>query len=174
MTCIGYIISKIKLRNGQILFAKNLHSSIFLIIFVIEKETLTQNIKDMSNITQQLADFRMALKNELSSLLENIYINKYGQQPNWQEGEEIVIDDSTLPTYRISVEVDDTYSSDNCTVEKWAVNEYRVSLDENLFFRCGDNNDEFHYDEISTDELVEIYSLIKNYYDKVKENYHKR
>ena len=114
----------------------------------------------MKTITQQLADFRMALKNELSSLLENIYINKYGQQPNWQE-EEIVIDDSNLPTYRISVEVGDIHSSDNCTVEKWTVNEYRVSLDENLFFRCGDNNDEFHYDEISTDELVEIYSLLK-------------
>lgn len=128
----------------------------------------------MANIIQQLADFRMALKNEISDLLSNLYIKQYGQQPNWQEGEEIVIDDSNLPTYRISVEVDDTYSSDNCTVEKWAVNEYRVSLDENLFFRCGDDNDEFHYDEISTDELVEIYSLIKNYYDKVKENYHKR
>jgi hypothetical protein len=148
--------------------------SFFYIIFVIEKETLTQNIKDMANITQQLADFRMALKNELSSLLENIYINKYGQQPNWQEGEEIVIDDSALPTYRISVEVGDIHSSDNCIVEKWAVNEYRVSLDENLFFRCGDNNDEFHYDEISTDELVGIYSLIKKYFDNVEENYHQR
>lgn len=151
-----------------------MHSSIFLINFIIEKETLTQNIKDMANITQQLTDFRTAVKNEITSLLVNIYINKYGQQPNWQEGEEIVIDDSTLPTYRISVEVDDTYSSDNCTVEKWAVNEYRVSLDENLFFRCGDNNDEFHYDEISTDELVEIYSLLKKYFDNVEENYHQR
>ena len=128
----------------------------------------------MANITQQLADFRMSLKNELSSLLENIYINKYGQQPNWQEGEEIVIDDSTLPTYRISVEVGDIHSSDNCTVEKWDINEYRVSLDENLFFRCGDNNDEFHYDEISTDELVEIYSLLKKYLYNVAKNYHKR
>jgi hypothetical protein len=128
----------------------------------------------MANIIQQLADFRTALKNEISDLLSNLYIKQYGQQPNWQEDEEIVIDDSNLPTYRISVEVDDTYSSDNCTVEKWAINEYRVSLDENLFFRCGDNNDEFHYDDISTDELVEIYSLIKNYYDKVKENYCKR
>ena len=128
----------------------------------------------MANITQQLADFRMALKNELSSLLENIYINKYGQQPNWQEGEEIVIDDSTLPTYRISVEVGDIHSSDNCTVEKWDINEYRVSLDENLFFRCGDNNDEFHYDGISTDELVEIYSLLKKYLDNIEKNYYKR
>jgi hypothetical protein len=117
----------------------------------------------MANIIQQLADFRTALKNEISSLLENIYINKYGQQPNWQEGEEIVIDNSDLPTFRISVEVSDIHSSDNDTVEKWAVNEYRVSLDENLFFRCGDNNDEFHYDDISTDELVEIYRCLTLY-----------
>ena len=121
----------------------------------------------MANLTKQLADFREMVKNEITSLLENIYINQYGQQPNWSEGEEIVLDDSNLPTYRISVDVGDTYSSDNYTVERWAINEYRVSLDENLFFRCGDNNDEFHFSEITTDELVEIYSLIKNYYDKI-------
>ena len=128
----------------------------------------------MANLTKQLADFREMVKNEITSLLENIYINQYGQQPNWSEGEEIVLDDSNLPTFRISVEVSDIHSSDNCTVEKWAINEYRVSLDENLFFRCGDNNDEFHYNEISTDELVKIYTLIKNYYDNVEENYRKR
>ena len=114
----------------------------------------------MKTINQQLADFRTAVKNEITSLLVNIYIKKYGQQPNWQEGEEIVIDDSNLPSFRISVDVSDLHSPDNNTVEKWAVNEYRVSLDENLFFRCGDNNDEFHYDDISTDELVEIYRCL--------------
>jgi hypothetical protein len=114
----------------------------------------------MANIIQQLADFRTALKNEISDLLSNLYIKKYGQQPNWQEGEEIVIDDSTLPTLHISVEVGDLHSPDNNAVEKWNVNEYRVSLDENLFFRCGDNNDELHYDDISTDELVEIYRCL--------------
>lgn len=121
----------------------------------------------MASIIQQLADFRMALKNELSDLLSNLYIKQYGQQPNWQDDEEIVIDDSNLPTFRISVDVSDLHSPDNNTVEKWVVNEYRVSLDENLFFRCGDNNDEIHYDDISTDELVEIYSLIKNFYDNI-------
>lgn len=125
----------------------------------------------MANLTKQLADFREMVKNEITSLLENIYINQYGQKPNWSEGEEIVLDDSNLPTYRISVDVGDTYSSDNYTVERWAINEYRVSLDENLFFRCGDNDDEFHFSEITTDELVEIYNLIKRYYDNVEENY---
>lgn len=121
----------------------------------------------MKKITQQLEDFRMAVKNKISDILSNIYINKYEEEPNWSEGEEIILDDSTLPTYRISVEVGDTHSSDNYTLERWAINEYRVSLDENLFFRCGDNNEEFHYDEISTDELVAICKLLKNYYDKI-------
>ena len=40
----------------------------------------------MANIIQQLADFRTALKNEISDLLSNLYIKQYGQQPNWQEG----------------------------------------------------------------------------------------
>ena len=123
----------------------------------------------MKTISQQLADFREAVKNEITSLLENIYIKQYGQQPNWKEGEEIVLSDDIFPTFRVSIAIGD--SSDNYTVEKWAINEYRVSLDENLFFRCGDNDDEFHFNDITTDELVEIYNLIKNYYDNVEENY---
>ena len=121
----------------------------------------------MKKITQQLEDFRMAVKNKISDLLTNIYINQYGQEPNWQDDEEIVIDDYNLPTFRILVEIEDLNSSDNYSVEKLAINEYRVSLDENLFFRCGDNNEEFHSDEISTDELVAICKLLKNYYDKI-------
>ena len=126
----------------------------------------------MKTISQQLADFKEMVKNEITSLLENIYIKQYGQQPNWKEGEEIVIPDDIFPTFRVAIAIGD--SSDNYTVEKWAINEYRVSLDENLFFRCGDNDDEFHFSEITTDELVEIYNLIKNYYDNVEENYHQR
>ena len=126
----------------------------------------------MKTISQQLADFKEMVKNEITSLLENIYIKQYGQQPNWKEGEEIVLSDDIFPTFRVAIAIGD--SSDNYTVEKWAINEYRVSLDENLFFRCGDNDDEFHFSEITTDELVEIYNLIKNYYDNVEENYHQR
>lgn len=126
----------------------------------------------MKTISQQLAYFKEMVKNEITSLLENIYINQYGQQPNWKEGEEIVLSDDIFPTFRVAIAIGD--SSDNYTVEKWAINEYRVSLDENLFFRCGDNDDEFHFSEITTDELVEIYNLIKNYYDNVEKNYHQR
>lgn len=126
----------------------------------------------MKTISQQLADFKEMVKNEITSLLENIYINQYGQEPNWKEGEEIVLSDDIFPTFRVAIAIGD--SSDNYTVEKWAINEYRVSLDENLFFRCGDNDDEFHFSEITTDELVEIYNLIKNYYDNVEKNYHQR
>ena len=124
----------------------------------------------MKTISQQLADFKEMVKNEITSLLENIYIKQYGQQPNWSEGEDIVLSDDIFPTFRVAIAIGD--SSDNYTVEKWAINEYRVSLDENLFFRCGDNDDEFHFSEITTEELVEIYNIIKNYYDNVvEENY---
>ena len=123
----------------------------------------------MKTISQQLADFKEMVKNEISSLLENIYINQYGQQPNWKEGEEIVLSDDIFPTFRVAIAIGD--SSDNYTVEKWAINEYRVSLDENLFFRCGDDNDEFHFSDITTDELVDIYNLIKRYCDNVEENH---
>lgn len=125
----------------------------------------------MKTIAHKLVDFRTEVKNEIASLITNIFIKQYGELPNWEEEQEIVVTDDKLPTFRVMVNVGDNYSSDNYIVEKWVINEYRVTLDNNLFFRCGDNNDEFNYDEISTDELVEIYNLIKNYYDNVEENH---
>ena len=121
----------------------------------------------MKTIGHKLVDFRTDVKNEIASLITNIFIKQYGELPNWEEEEEIVVTDDNLPTFRVMVNVGDTYSSDNYIVEKWAINEYRVTLDNNLFFRCGDNDDEFNYDEISTDELVLLYSLIKKHYDKI-------
>ena len=115
----------------------------------------------MLNLEKQLNEFRNTIKNGIVNLIVDIYKSQYSELPNWEEEEEIVIYDDKLPTYRISVSVDDTYSSDNFSIEKWAINEYNVILDNNLYFYCGDNNEEFHYGEVSTDELVEIWSLLK-------------
>ena len=124
----------------------------------------------MTTISHKLVDFRTDVKNEIASLITNIFIKQYGELPNQEEEQEIVVTDDNLPTLRVMVNVGDIYSSDNFTVEKWAINEYVVTLDNNLFFRCGDNNDEFNYDEISTDELVLLYSLIKKHYDGKRTN----
>ena len=115
----------------------------------------------MLNLEKQLNEFRNTIKNEIVNLIVEIYKYQYDELPNWEEEEEFVIYDDKLPTYRISVSVGDIYSSDNFSIEKWTINEYHVTLDNNLYFHCGDNNEEFHYGEVSTDELVEIWSLLK-------------
>ena len=115
----------------------------------------------MLDIQKQHSEFRLTVKTAICQLLVDLYLQQYGQLPNQEDEEEIVIDDKNIQTYRILVECGDTYSNDNSTFEKWAINEYRVTLDENLFFRCGDGNDEIHWDEISTDELVDIWTLLK-------------
>ena len=115
----------------------------------------------MLNLEKQLNEFRNTIKNEIVNLIVDIYKSQYDELPNWEEEEEIVIYDDNLPTYRISVSVGDIYSSDDFSIEKWAINEYHVTLGDNLYFYCGDDNQKFHYSAVSTDELVEIWSLLK-------------
>lgn len=115
----------------------------------------------MLDIQKQYSEFRLTVKTAICQLLVDLYLQQYGQLPNWEDEEEIVIDDKNIQTYRILIECGDTYSNDNSTFEKWAINKYCVTLDETLFFHCGDNDVEIHWGELSTDELVDIWSLLK-------------
>ena len=53
----------------------------------------------------------------------------------------------------VEVEVSNTYD-DSRYKEDWSISAYVVTLDENLFFHCDDN--ELEWTEISTDELAGI------------------
>ena len=115
-------------------------------------------------IREQLNALLGATKNEIVHLLTEKYLaDNDGLYPKWDEDEEIVVDDSDFRTFRISVDVDNTYD-DTRMCEKQAINEYRVTLDGNLFFVCGDYDNEIEWTEVATDELVAIYyNLLKGF-----------
>lgn len=99
-------------------------------------------------------------KEEIVKIITAKYLaDNEGLFPNWEEEEEIVVDDTDIPTFRISIEVDNTYDESTC-IERQAINEYRVTNDGNLFFVCGDCDNEIEYTEVSTDELIAIYELL--------------
>lgn len=114
------------------------------------------------NIKKELDDFRCKVKEEICRLLREVYLELNDDHPNFENDEEYVLenydvaDDDDL---FISVVVWDTYNeySNN---ELQEVQKYIVTLDNNLFFICGDAKNEIEWSEISTDELVAIYEFI--------------
>lgn len=111
---------------------------------------------------KQLSEFRETIKEQICGCVVDLYKSQNeGNLPNWEQGEEIVVDDSKLTPFYINIDVFEPHSNDNFIVEKQVINKYVVTLDYNLYFHCGDYNNEIHWDEISTDELVGIYINIK-------------
>lgn len=112
-------------------------------------------------IKSELHKLISSTKEEIVKIITAKYLaDNEGLFPNWEEEEEIVVDDTDIPTFRISIEVDNTYDESTC-IERQAINEYRVTNDGNLFFVCGEDcENEINYTEVSTDELIAIYELL--------------
>lgn len=109
---------------------------------------------------EKLNQFRQEVKNNICNLLVQLYINKYHEMPNWEEEEEIVLEskDAGCPLIHIYC--------DNYGIEEDSIIEYRVTLDNNLFFVCNENQEEFVWNEFLTDDLVNIYEVINKTYMK--------
>lgn len=133
---------------------------------VIKRET-TINNKDMNHIQQHLQNTRELCKDSIVRLVTLIYIKHNGQFPNWENDEEISVENSELgSTGYVSVEVSNTDNS--FSIEKWSIEEYRVNVSDELFFWCNDTLEEINWNDVSTDELVAIYTRLHNYYQKIK------
>lgn len=120
------------------------------------------------NAIVELVEFRDLLKKNICKVLVDMYmIENNNQLPNWEEDEEIVIDDSKLRTQTILLEV---FTQSGDVYEKQVINEYRVTLDDNLFFRCGDDEieNEINWCDVSTDDLVSILDMLSLMFNKMK------
>jgi hypothetical protein len=105
---------------------------------------------------ERLNQFRQEIKNNICNLLVQLYVSKYHEMPNWEEEEEIVLNTNDVGCAKIYLYFD------NYGIEEDSVLEYRVTLDNNLFFVSGNNCDEIEWSELSTDDLVNIYEVINN------------
>lgn len=122
----------------------------------------------MNHIEQHLQNTRALCKESIVGLVTLIYIKHNGQFPNWENDEEISVENSELgSTGYISVEVSNTYD-DSTSIEKWSIEEYRVNVSAELFFWCNDTLEEINWNDVSTDELVAIHTRLYNYYQKIK------
>lgn len=122
------------------------------------------------NAIVALVEFRELIKKNICNVLVDIYKQQNNNQlPNWEEDEEIVIDDKNLRTQTILLEV---FAQSGDMFEKQVINEYRVTLDDNLFFRCGDDEieNEINWEEVNTDDLVSILDMLSLMLNKMKKN----
>lgn len=115
----------------------------------------------MSSIKTKLNDFRHNVKEEICRLLKDFYLEQNDDHPNFEEDEEYVLESYDLADDELflTIEVCNTYDESSYN-ERQEVRRYIVTLDNNLFFICGEYENETAWDEISTDELVEIYEFI--------------
>ena len=94
--------------------------------------------------------------------VRNIYLLLNGQEPNFEEDEEYVLDVEGLT---IKVEVDNSYLDVEDTImENRTITEVRVSLDGNVFLVGYGDDTEIEWKDISTDELVGLANVLENQY----------
>lgn len=105
---------------------------------------------------------REKLKSFIVFEVRNIYLLLNGQEPNFEEDEEYVLDVEGLT---IKVEVDNSYLDVEETImENRTITEVHVSLDGNIFLVAYEDDTEIEWKDISTDELVGLANVLENQY----------
>lgn len=112
--------------------------------------------------TDIINDARKKLVDFIIFEVRNIYFLLNGQEPNFEEDEEYVVDIEGLT---IKVETDNSYLDvEETTMENRTITEVRVSLDGNVFLVGYGDDTEIEWKEISTDELVGLANVLENQY----------
>lgn len=112
--------------------------------------------------TDIINDARKKLVDFIAFEVRNIYLLLNGQEPNFEEDEEYVLDIEGLT---IKVEVDNSYLDVEDTImENRTITEVRVSLDGNVFLVAYEDDTEIEWKDISTDELVGLANVLENQY----------
>lgn len=105
---------------------------------------------------------REKLKSFIVFEVRNIYLLLNGQEPNFEEDEEYVLDVEGLT---VKVEVDNSYLDVEETImENRTITEVHVSLDGNIFLVAYEDDTEIEWKDISTDELVGLANVLENQY----------
>lgn len=112
--------------------------------------------------TDIINDAREKLVSFIIFEAHNIYLLLNGQEPNFEEDEEYVVDIEGLT---IKVETDNSYLDvEETTMENRTITEVRVSLDGNVFLVGYGDDTEIEWKDISTDELAGLANILENQY----------
>lgn len=112
---------------------------------------------------------REQLKSFIAFEVRNIYLLLNGQEPNFEEEEEYVLDIEGLT---IKVEVDNSYLDVEDTImENRSITEIHLTLDGNVFLIAYEDDTEIEWKDLSTDEIAGLANVLeKQYLNIVKPN----
>lgn len=118
------------------------------------------------NAQNELTAFRNNVKDSICSMLAGIYLAKHnGVMPDWSNDEEIIVEDTDSDNCHttITLNVGNTY--DECVAAyEVCIDKFIVTNDVNLYFYSTENNEEYHWEDVNTDDIVKIHDLIERYY----------
>ena len=125
----------------------------------------------MNTIEKKITLVREDIKNAIIALVKDTFLQIHGDTPQMVKDadgdndyyEDWRIDVRDIAEYAsILVEITSDNDSYN-TYERYPINEYIVTLSDDLYFYPDELGDEFYWEELSTDDLVLAYThLLKN------------
>lgn len=118
------------------------------------------------NAQNELTAFRNNVKDSIFSMLVGIYLAKHnGIMTDWSNDEEIIVEDTDSDNCHTNIMLNVGNTYDECVApEVVCIDRFIVTLDENLYFYSTENNGEYHWEDVNTDDLVKIHDLIASYY----------
>lgn len=124
----------------------------------------------MNFLEYKLDQTRKDIKKEIVELVKEIYYlkhNDYPQMFNDANGDADYYDNWIIEVRDLSeyasVLVEITSSDDDYnTYERYPIWEYIVTLDDDLYFYPAELGEEFHWEEINTDDLMGLYNHLFN------------
>lgn len=113
------------------------------------------------NANNKLNIFRNDIKECITNELIKIYLKEHnGIFPNFNDEQDFNIDNSNIPSKQICVKME---SQSGTFFEMEYINEYIVTLDNNLYVKIGDYDEEMEWTDIYTDDLISILSILEKY-----------
>ena len=108
-------------------------------------------------------EMKKTFKEEICKILVKRYLELHnGEFPNWENDEDIRVYEEDIDKTDVNyfhIKQYDTYD-EYCEVVKTPINSYIVTLDSNLYFTLGDEDNEYEWYEISVEDLANLFDYL--------------
>lgn len=127
----------------------------------------------MNIVEQKITLVREEIKDAIIALVKETYYAIHNGTPQMvkdADGDDDYYEDWRIDVRNIAeyasilVEITSTYDEYN-TYERYPIWEYIVTLDDDLYFYPAELGDEFYWGEVSTDDLVALYTHLLKHKD---------
>ena len=109
--------------------------------------------------TQMVFELKAQFKEKICNILVDRYKELHnGELPNWENDEDVYLAEDDIDEKDVNYLHIDLYSTydEYCEVVEMPINAYIVTLDYNLYFIVGEEENEYDWSEIGIDDLAKL------------------